>query len=270
MRQDSIVSNISIFSDPHNAPILQTISAARLRDRRPDYLHFRKHHQPRTIPRPALPHTPLMNALFVLRPAKLWAFNIGHPCPSLAKGSWLAARLACFKYYYYSRHPQRPNLANHICRKTEGSPPRLSPLPQTPPTPHYPSPHTPLGSLVKGSWLAARLASFKYYYYSRHPQRPNLANHICRKTEGSPPRLSPLPQTPPTPHYPPPRTATHSAYERSVCFASCKTLGVKYRASLPVPCQRELACGKARLFQILLLFATPTTPQSCKPYLPQD
>jgi len=27
-----------------------------------------------------------MNALFVLRPAKLWAFNIGHPCPSLAKG----------------------------------------------------------------------------------------------------------------------------------------------------------------------------------------
>ena len=32
----------------------------------------------------------------------LWAFNIGHPCPSLAKGSWLAARLACFKYYYYS------------------------------------------------------------------------------------------------------------------------------------------------------------------------
>ena len=27
-----------------------------------------------------------MNALLVLRPAKLWAFNIGHPCPSLAKG----------------------------------------------------------------------------------------------------------------------------------------------------------------------------------------
>ena len=30
-----------------------------------------------------------MNALFVLRPAKLWAFNIGHPCPSLAKGELL-------------------------------------------------------------------------------------------------------------------------------------------------------------------------------------
>ena len=31
--------------------------------------------------------------------------------------SWLAARLACFKYYYYSRHTQRPNLANLICRQ---------------------------------------------------------------------------------------------------------------------------------------------------------
>ena len=48
LRQDSIVSNISIFSDTHNAPILQTISAARLRDRRPDYLHFHKHRQIRT------------------------------------------------------------------------------------------------------------------------------------------------------------------------------------------------------------------------------
>ena len=61
-----------------------------------------------------------MNALFVLRPAKLWAFNIGHPCPSPAKGSWLAARLACFKYYYYSWHTQRPNLANPICRQDWG------------------------------------------------------------------------------------------------------------------------------------------------------
>ncbi len=50
LREDSIVSNISIFSDPHNAPILQTISAARLRDRCPDYLHLHKHRRPRTIP----------------------------------------------------------------------------------------------------------------------------------------------------------------------------------------------------------------------------
>ena len=78
--------------------------------RRPDYLLLHKRRQPRTIPRPALPHTRLMNALFVLRPAKLWAFNIGHPCPSLAKGSWLAARLAFIKYSHSSRHPQRPKL----------------------------------------------------------------------------------------------------------------------------------------------------------------
>ena len=91
--------------------------------RRHDYLHSIKHRQPRTIPRPALPHTRLMNALFVLRPAKLWAFNIGHPCPSLAKGELLLLSQA------------QPTI--------EGSPPRLSPLPQTPPTPHYPRPTLP-------------------------------------------------------------------------------------------------------------------------------
>ena len=31
-----------------------------------------------------------MNALFVLRPAKLRAFNFGHPCPSLVKGEVLS------------------------------------------------------------------------------------------------------------------------------------------------------------------------------------
>jgi len=78
---------------------------------------------------PPTPHYPsprtnswLMNALFVLRPAKLWAFNIGHPCPSLAKGELLLLSQA------------QPTI--------EGSPPRLSSLPQTPPTPHYPSPRT--------------------------------------------------------------------------------------------------------------------------------
>ena len=30
-----------------------------------------------------------MNALLISHPAKLWAFNIGHPCPSLAKGELL-------------------------------------------------------------------------------------------------------------------------------------------------------------------------------------
>lgn len=55
LRQGSLVSNTTIIRDTHNAPILQTISAARLRDRRPDYLHFHKHRQIRTIHRPAPP-----------------------------------------------------------------------------------------------------------------------------------------------------------------------------------------------------------------------
>ena len=43
-----------------------------------------------------------------------------------------------------------------------------------------------------------------------------------------------------------PRLApTPLPYERSVCFASCKTSGVQLRASMPVPCQRELDCDKA-------------------------
>ena len=65
-----------------------------------------------------------------------------------------------------------------------------------------------------------------------------------------------------------PRTIPISRLMNAQSFASCKTLGVQYRASLPVPCQRELACGKARLFQILLLFVTHATSKSRKPYLP--
>ena len=64
------------------------------------------------------------------------------------------------------------------------------------------------------------------------------------------PRFSPLSQTPPTPpspptpHYPSPRTNSW------------------------LPCQRELACGKAHLFQIQSYSAIPATPKSHKPYLP--
>ena len=98
--------------------------------------------------------------------------------------------------------------------------PQTFPLPQTSPPPHYPPPSTSLGSLAKGSWLAARLACFKYTHSPRHQQRPNLIKFICRKPEGSLLQTFPLPQTPPPPHYLPPRTTTFLAYERSVGFAS--------------------------------------------------
>ena len=100
------------------------------------------------------------------------------------------------------------------------------------------------------------------------PQNPPLSLSK-QHTPGLPlpHRLSPFPQTPPTPHYPSPSTNSW-LMNALLVLHPCKTLGVQYRASLPVPCQRELACGKARLFQILLLFATHATPKSCKPYLP--
>ena len=40
-------------------------------------------------------------------------------------------------------------------------------------------------------------------------------------------------------HTIPRKSPTPLPYERSVCFASCKTSGVQLRASMPVPCQRR-------------------------------
>ena len=60
---------------------------------------------------------------------------------SLAKGSWLVARLACFKYHRSSRYLQRPNHTKPICRKTERSPPRSSSFQPSLPTPHSPIQH---------------------------------------------------------------------------------------------------------------------------------
>ena len=53
-------------------------------------------HQP--LPKP---HYPLLRTTFLAYERSvgfaslqsLWAFNFGHPCPSLAKGSWIATRL---------------------------------------------------------------------------------------------------------------------------------------------------------------------------------
>ena len=63
--------------------------------RRPEGLPHH-HSSPRTNPSKTAQsienrhHPCLMNALFVLRPAKLRAFNFGHPCPSLVKGEVLS------------------------------------------------------------------------------------------------------------------------------------------------------------------------------------
>jgi len=73
---------------------------------------------PRSSPPPQTPPTPhypsphtnswLMNALFVLRPAKLWAFNIGHPCPSLAKGELACGKACLFQIPPFFSIPATP------------------------------------------------------------------------------------------------------------------------------------------------------------------
>ena len=89
-----------------------------------------------------------MNALFVLRPAKLRAFNFGHPCPPSKKDEVLLLgqaeptmvgieinRSTIFKT---SKHSQSQSLL----------------FPHQPfPKPHYPLLHTTLASLVKGRWI---------------------------------------------------------------------------------------------------------------------
>ena len=45
-------------------------------------------------------------------------------------------------------------------------------------------------------------------------------------------------------HTIPRKSPTPLPYERSVCFASCKTSGVQLRASMPVPCQRRGAVAR--------------------------
>ena len=79
-------------------------------------------------------HTCHMNALFVLRPAKLRAFNFGHPCPSLVKGEVLSPEKNSGDY-------------RRDCSAIFHSEPTL-------PKPHYPSKiANTLATLVKGRWI---------------------------------------------------------------------------------------------------------------------
>ena len=52
MRQGSLVSNTTIIRDTRNVQISQTLSAVKTEGSRPDYFHFRKHRQIRTIQNP--------------------------------------------------------------------------------------------------------------------------------------------------------------------------------------------------------------------------
>ncbi len=126
---------------------------------------------------------------------KLWAFNIGHPCPSLAKGSWLAARLLCFEYTHSPRHPQRPNHIKFICRKTEGSLPSTFLFQPSPPKEYI------LHSIRRGGGLPRPL-----------------------------PRLSPLPQALPTRTIPRP-----APLQITICAAGAPQLFIIHYSSFISP-----------------------------------
>ena len=110
----------------------------------PDYLHLHKHRQPRTIPRQA-PHLAYERSVGFASIAivvvcgrcvlhRLGSTTYKHPC--LNSGRSISGILArpLPKVSFCCLSLAQPTI--------EGSPPRLSPLPQTPPTPHYPSPRT--------------------------------------------------------------------------------------------------------------------------------
>ena len=57
-------------------------------------------------------------------------------------------------------------------------------------------------------------------------------------------------------------------YERSVCFASCKTSGVQLRASMPVPCQREVDWRQGTNLNIIAFTCDMSTLFILQTFLP--
>ena len=119
----------------------------------------------------------------------------------------------------------------YICLASRKSYYSTPPFLPSPPTPHHPSPSTTTclayersvgfaslqnsgrstsgilaRPLPKGAGLrqGSLVSNTTIIRDTRNVQISQTLSAV--KTEGSPPRLSPLPQTPPTPHYPSPRT----------------------------------------------------------------
>ena len=171
--------------------------------------------QTRTIPRPAPSPLPYERSVGFASLQSPWAFNFGHPCPSLVKGEVLS--------------PEK------IRATTGGIATSLLPKP------HYPSPcTTTLASLVKGRWLDGKAQtvallrpacdmSVLFILQTFLPSRrrdclscidPLHPHNHCKKTIV-------------------PCSAPHSCHMNALLVSHpCETLGVQLRASMPVPCQR--------------------------------
>ena len=151
----------------------------------------------------------------------LWAFNFGHPCPSLVKGEVLS--------------PEK-------IRATTGgiATPTLRPAPALSKT-HYPSPRTKLASLVKGRWIDGKPQTVTLLHLLVRCLPFLYCKLFCRQDGGiATPTLRPAPTLP--------KPALSLENRQHPCHMNallvshpCETLGVQLRASMPVPCQREVA-----------------------------
>ena len=115
-----------------------------------------------------------MNALLFRILAKLWAFNFGHPCPSLVKGEVLS--------------PEK-------IRATTGgivTPPIATP--PTLPNPYYPSKiANTLASLVKGRWIDGKAQTVALLRFNCDIHALFITKPFCRQDGGiaSPLRFAP-------------------------------------------------------------------------------
>ena len=89
-------------------------------------------HQPfqnRTIPRKTPTHLPYERSVGFASVQSLWAFNFGHPCPSLVKGRWLDGKAQALTLLHLLAIRPPFLYCKLFCRQDEGivTPPSLRP-----------------------------------------------------------------------------------------------------------------------------------------------
>ena len=98
-----------------------------------------------------------------------------------------------------------------------------------------------------------------------------LTPHPSRNLRKSTPRPRPAPPHQPSQNRTTPCFAPHSCHMNALPVSHpSETLGVQLRASMPVPCQRELDCDKAISYYKSQHSAISSTLIFAQPYLSQD
>ena len=121
-----------------------------------------------------------------------------------------------------------------------------------------PSPRTTtLASLVKGRWIDGKAQTVALlHFYLRYIHLLDLSNLSPSRRRDCHTTL---------------RSAPHSCHMNALPVSHpSETLGVQLRASMPVPCQRELDYDKAISYYKLQHFAISSTLIFAQPYLSQD